>query len=398
MNLLANFLVVSFVALFSAPQACAQAEWLNVMDSGAVGNGTTDDTIAIMATFAALPSRGGVVYFPPGRYLITSKLVLPDRRVSIVGDGRGISTLLWTSVDGGLVYQPTIDASPSGSDDGRELSVSDITLRTTRAGGGSAIRAAWPETPGRVASTLNLNNVEIRGSSFSAYWSGGLDLTGAKFSKVSNLSILGQSGTPSAMSFGVKIESNGSSSEFYLDQLNVTFAYRGLWVTGGTAGAGNGPEGVYLEQSTLLSVNYGVDFNTGSSEPLLLVRGSHIAAFAQGIRSNALQSIVSDNLIYHRSAGAVGVFIHGLATDVAIQGNHFMSIRDPETSTSVVVDGPAKRVSVLNNTFNTATTGIWLRTGSSDSFVAQNVYSNVANKVVNSGTNNVILGWGAASP
>ena len=47
-----------------------------------------------------------------------------------------------------------------------------------------------------------------------------------------------------------------------------------------------------------MNVASGVDFNTGSSEPLLLVRGSHIAASGQGIRSNALQSVISGNLIY----------------------------------------------------------------------------------------------------
>jgi hypothetical protein len=55
--------------------------WINVKDSpySATGNGTTDDRAAIQAAYDALPNTssttnvvGGVLYFPPGRYVIGS--------------------------------------------------------------------------------------------------------------------------------------------------------------------------------------------------------------------------------------------------------------------------------------------------------------------------------------
>ena len=49
---------------------------LNVKDYGAVGNGTTNDTTAIQNTINALPDTGGVVVFPPGKYLLGSSLTL----------------------------------------------------------------------------------------------------------------------------------------------------------------------------------------------------------------------------------------------------------------------------------------------------------------------------------
>jgi hypothetical protein len=45
-------------------------------DFGAVGNGTTNDTAAIQAAINAVSLTGGVVYFPEGRYRITSALTL----------------------------------------------------------------------------------------------------------------------------------------------------------------------------------------------------------------------------------------------------------------------------------------------------------------------------------
>lgn len=44
---------------------------LNVKDYGAIGDGVTNDTSAINAAFAALPTDGGTVYFSSGNYLIT---------------------------------------------------------------------------------------------------------------------------------------------------------------------------------------------------------------------------------------------------------------------------------------------------------------------------------------
>ena len=50
------------------------SDTVNVFDFGAVGDGVTDDTDAIQAAIDALPSTGGVVFFNPGTYLISSTL------------------------------------------------------------------------------------------------------------------------------------------------------------------------------------------------------------------------------------------------------------------------------------------------------------------------------------
>jgi polygalacturonase len=42
--------------------------WFNVKDYGAVGNGTTDDNVAIAAAITAASAVNGVVYFPTGTY------------------------------------------------------------------------------------------------------------------------------------------------------------------------------------------------------------------------------------------------------------------------------------------------------------------------------------------
>jgi hypothetical protein len=60
---------------------------VSVKDFGAVGDGVADDTAAIQAAIASLPARGGIVIFPAGKFLTTSKIVIPSF-VTIKGTGQ----------------------------------------------------------------------------------------------------------------------------------------------------------------------------------------------------------------------------------------------------------------------------------------------------------------------
>lgn len=67
--------------------------WTNVVSYGATGNGSTDDTTAIAAAITALPATGGILYFPPGTYLISSTLTITTNNVTVLGAGRYVSVL-----------------------------------------------------------------------------------------------------------------------------------------------------------------------------------------------------------------------------------------------------------------------------------------------------------------
>ena len=73
---------------------------INVHDFGALGDGVADDTAAVQAALnSAIAARGGVVYFPAGKYKITSTLMVgtdtQTSSISIQGDGPLLTTLLW---------------------------------------------------------------------------------------------------------------------------------------------------------------------------------------------------------------------------------------------------------------------------------------------------------------
>ena len=77
---------------------------VNIFDYGAVGDGVTDDTIAIQAALTYANSIRGVVIIPPGTFLISSTLV--PLNANIRGDGGKIK---YTGLDHCLVAPSVIE-------------------------------------------------------------------------------------------------------------------------------------------------------------------------------------------------------------------------------------------------------------------------------------------------
>lgn len=73
----------------------------DVKTYGAVGDGSTDDTAAIQAALAAIPSTGGVLYFPSGKYKYTGSTLTLSNPITVEGEGGGVyDTAGWPPVAG----------------------------------------------------------------------------------------------------------------------------------------------------------------------------------------------------------------------------------------------------------------------------------------------------------
>lgn len=103
---------------YTAPYSTAVAtnvnaklgQYVSVKDFGAVGNGTVDDTAAIQAAIDAVKtSYGAAVYFPPGRYKITSSIKVPTKTISLYGSGADTSIIEALSCDGIEITVPSTD-------------------------------------------------------------------------------------------------------------------------------------------------------------------------------------------------------------------------------------------------------------------------------------------------
>src|SRR5260221_364660 len=93
---------------------------------GAKGDGSTDDYTAITAAIAALPTGGGIVYFPPGRYVAGTTISANKTGVSLVGAspvgqlGAGSSLAISEIIGGGtntviLRYGDPTESSADGA-------------------------------------------------------------------------------------------------------------------------------------------------------------------------------------------------------------------------------------------------------------------------------------------
>lgn len=79
---------------------------INVQTQGALGDGTTDDGVAIRAAIVAA-GTGGCVYFPEAEYRYVADGTLGLSDITILGDGSTLSTLLYESEHWESFFQNT---------------------------------------------------------------------------------------------------------------------------------------------------------------------------------------------------------------------------------------------------------------------------------------------------
>ena len=99
----------------------------NVLSFGATGDGTTDDSASVQLAIDSLPSTGGTIFFPTGRYNIVTGISTDKNGVRLTGTGpqtynedptsgsvlvTGTSSMTMLSFDGSTVVRhlgPTIE-------------------------------------------------------------------------------------------------------------------------------------------------------------------------------------------------------------------------------------------------------------------------------------------------
>jgi len=148
----------------------------NVIAFGAIGNGRTDNTVAIGKAMLMAEARGGTLYFPPGHYMVggsgigSAIEIRGGRAVTIAGAGRDLVTLTNTNPAGGLlsirvdhtvVEGVTLDAQSFNSRQALGAQANYVTVQNARILGGSqffAIYYAGPAAATPAAPAYNTGN------------------------------------------------------------------------------------------------------------------------------------------------------------------------------------------------------------------------------------------------
>lgn len=179
------------------------ADWINVKDFGAVGDGIVDDTTSIQAAMnsVASPRFGqtgtnvGTVYIPPGRYKVTSALTMPNIAIySIIIRGDGPATEIFGNFNGFIFDQPNVAGNPSG------MIIERMLIRNTNA---TAATSGGIRVYGRIS--VSIKNCQIYGML-------GIDLSNNDFStSIDDCELPGPGGIPSG-SIGIFTQAGGINS------------------------------------------------------------------------------------------------------------------------------------------------------------------------------------------
>lgn len=329
-------------------------ESISVMDFGATGDGTTDDTASIQAAIDATPT-GGSLFIPVGTYLVTDTLTCP-LPISIFGAGSGSVILVGASVDGNT---DIIRVYPTSSV--VELkdwySLKDFYIKPVSG------------TPGRHAIRVDASAANIAQMMIDRVW----------IAKLGNISIFADGvNTPSLFHITNCQIQNG---------ISIPDAGDTIWITG----------------NQISGDNYGLDITFTPGALMLMLVGNNITnknGVHIGVPANF--SVISDN-----EFETFGTFIGSNGAVVDIDGDSSNEVNDfviARNSFSIINGiaaygirvNYANRTSISDNRFFRSSgvqTLINITSNANNTYVGTNMFDNsgpFTQMITNNGSNTVI--------
>jgi hypothetical protein len=211
---------------------------VNVMDYGAVGDGTTDDTDSINKAIQYCCSNNSELYFPGGKYRITSSITI-DNKCSIVGASKSKSVLFFDNCNGFIINAD-------------EFSISNLKITTN----GTAFIG--------MTITSDYNSIERITFEYetvtSTYWYKAIELTDCWYSSFEDVIVVGGALNQDFNGYGfyLNYSVNNNFESCQLLALNYCF------YLSDTIGNNHYNEGITITNSTLIASNYGLYTKKGT--------------------------------------------------------------------------------------------------------------------------------------
>jgi len=349
------------------------SDFVSVKDFGATGNGSTDDYAAIQAAITA--SAGKALYFPPGVYKVSAKLVLADYSLSIVGAGTDLATLFFSTTSAGIEWS-SVNFYDTCEICGIQLIAGAISTSP-------AISVSFTPSVGTVNVTSRVEDVLVSYNAGGG-WPGGVYTYNSRICIISRVSVIGLAGTTV---YGVKFD--GNSTDVRVAECQVTGATNAIYKSGTC-------EGLHVHGFLCIAVDKGIYTDHAGGEPGLYVSDSHFNCNTHCFDlTNVMQATIVDCLLYGYTGGAMpGITFAALAgadTKDIIFSNvifHGTSYTGSKTGISL---STGLRIEVMGCKFLDLGTAISAGASSSNCAFALNRYSGVTTRISDSGTSNVIL-------
>lgn len=339
--------------------------FLNVKDYGAVGDNSTDDTTSIQNAIDTASVKGGVVWFPAGRYKITSALKLysgstPNivgySNITLAGEGSSVD-----GVKGSIISQTTTGADIiKGLNDGANgaqsmnVNIKDLHLTfggATKTNSGNGIYLAQQSAGSPAFYQYNITNVTVTACQGSGKY--GMNFESLIVSSIVDCHVLN-----SANGFLMNGSPNGNWSAV---STSTTFinCYANM--------ATNGVTGFKIRNATYVSLlGCAVDYGGNSSGSAYLIdtsnsvninncgfelEGSNTLTYGFNITGSHQVGIL--NSYFYQSKSTKEILVTGNSSGVTLIGNQSNS--SVSGSTGLQVDS-GSQATVIDCNFNSVAT------------------------------------------
>jgi len=292
---------------------------LNVLNFGATGNGSTNDTAAFTSAIAALPASGGLIYAPAGQYLLNPNAISLPAHCSLVGEGFGTNFL----INGNGSYLIDLSAGASTNSPNLNQMLANFQISGNNSSGVVGIRGYYNQE--LMCSNLFGNYISGGFCSFAQLWD-------SRFFRIEAIGCSGNTSTPvmnlqnSAASSGAGLSLDTTNQCFFSDIHLEVFAGQAIALTQGPGNSAGGPNGMYFSRVKLENETYqgqpfiyigggpsansfsdiylSVDSATGGSPGYCIQNAGGGTTYWKDIQCNMNQANICTNFWYQDTYGA----------------------------------------------------------------------------------------------
>jgi len=366
---------------------------INILAMGGSGDGVTDNLAAYAAAVAALSSRGGTIYFPPGIYYFSAEAAMTCAAsaygISVIGAGRQSTILKFSHASNGLVFNLTSTLNA--------VCVRHLTMLTNdTAYTAILINQTIVAFPGTGFTYNVIEDIEFYGvdgyPSVDNYWHIAVDLV-----KVYQTNIMGchfYGGLPPAGESGTGVRIAGTAA-FAACALNITasfFVYLNTAVY-----VGLNAQGVTMTSCNIQGCDHGFVVPAGATGiDQILIIGNYLNCYVQGLIFNEVVSdlIIMGNYFDATQAAATPIYLLKYE-NVVVNGNTFWSKVSPIATAGTVainldVSTSTGGLNFVANTVLGFTAGVQTSANSTHLTIQSNRFDGCTTSISNNATGNVV--------